>query len=93
MFVLGRAFNQTNSNWGSLSGDGNLTKRRDMMVAIKQVLNFIYKLYELKSWTSSMSTVGRCLFYLFLKIFSDEDSAPRQRNLLKLFNIPSGRFS
>lgn len=46
MFVLGRAFNQTNSNWGSLSGDGNLTKRRDMMVAIKQVLNFIYKLYE-----------------------------------------------
>lgn len=82
MFVLGRAFKQNDSNWGILSGDGNLTKAKRLDGINKTIVKFHLqivwrkKLDQQHENSRQMSDV-----YLFLKIFSDEDSASHQRNL------------
>lgn len=40
MFVLGRAFKQNDSNWGILSGDGNLTKAKRLDGINKTIVKF-----------------------------------------------------
>lgn len=52
-----------------------------MMVAVKQMLKFTFKLYILilKSWISSINIEARCLSNLFLNIFSDKDHISSQK--------------